>query len=107
MKPKAKKVTKDTKKKAKDGDKPKTESKTEPKKKLRKQAEPKKNPINEGNKDLEEAASATSKANVTPKVQKSSISGKVIVSKTVIKDTKDDIQKAKKKVTCRSSKMSG
>ena len=41
LKPKAKKVTKDTKKKAKDGDKPKTESKTEPKKKLRKQAEPK------------------------------------------------------------------
>ena len=59
LKPKAKKVSKDTKKKAKDGDKPKTESMTEPKKKLRKQAEPKKNPINEGNKDLEEAASAT------------------------------------------------
>ena len=37
LKPKAKKVTKDTKKKAKDGDKPKTE----PKKKPRKQAEPK------------------------------------------------------------------
>ena len=35
-----------------------------------------------------------------PKVEKSSISGKVIVSKTVIKDTKDDAQKAKKKVTC-------
>ena len=100
-------MTEDTKKKAKDGDKPKTVSKTEPKKKLRKQAEPKKNPTNEGNKDLEEAASATSKANVMPKVEKSSISGKVIVSKTVIKDTKDDAQKAKKKVTCRSSKMSG
>ena len=41
-----------------------------------------------------------------PKVEKSSISGKVIVSKTLIKDTKDDAQKAKKKVTC-SSKMSG
>ena len=107
MKPKAKKVTKDTKKKAKDGDKPKTVSKTEPKKKPRKEAEPKKIPTNEGNKDLEEAASATSKANVMPKVEKSSISGKVIVRKTIIKDTKDDTQKAKKKVTCRSSKMSG
>ena len=43
LKPKPKKVTKDTKKKkANDDDKPKTESKTEPKKKLRKQAEPKK-----------------------------------------------------------------
>ena len=42
-----------------------------------------------------------------PKVEKSSISGKVIVRKTIIKDTKDDTQKAKKKVTCRSSKMSG
>ena len=37
-------------------------------------------------------------------MEKSSISGKVIVSKTVIKDTKDDTQKAKKKVTCRSSR---
>ena len=67
MRPKAKKVTEDTKKKAKDGDKPKTESKAEPKKKLRKQAEPKMNPINEGDKDLEEATSATSKANVGQK----------------------------------------
>ena len=107
MKPKAKKVTEDTKEKAKDGDKPKTVSKTEPKKKPRKQAEPKKIPTNEGNKDLEEAASATSKANVMPKVEKSSISGKVIVRKTIIKDTKDYTQRAKKKVTYRSSKMSG
>ena len=75
--------------------------KAEPKKKPRNQAEPKKN---EGNKDLEEAASATSKANVMPKVEKSSISGKVIVRKTVIKDTKDDTQKTKKKITCRSSR---
>ena len=40
------------------------------------------------------------------KVEKSSISGKVIVSKTVIKNKKDDAKKAKNKVTCRSSKMS-
>ena len=96
---KKKALTEDTKKKAKDDDKPKTE----PKKKLRNQAKPKKN---EGNKDLEEAASATSKANVMPKVEKSSISGKVIVRKTVIKDTKDDTQKTKKKITCRSSRKS-
>ena len=97
-------MTEDTKKKkANDDDKPKTESKTEPKKKLRKQAEPKRNPLHEVNKDLEEGASA----NVTPKVERSSISGKVIVRKTVIKDTKDDTQKAKKKVTCQSSKMPG
>ena len=81
----------------------KTKSKTEPNKKLRKQAEPKKNPLHEGNKDLEEGASA----NVMPKVERSSISGKVIVRKTIIKDTKDDTQKAKKKVTCQSSKMPG
>ena len=31
----------------------------------------------------------------------------MIVSKTVLKDKKDDAQKPKKKVTCRSSKMSG
>ena len=37
-------------------------------------------------------------------MEKSSISGKVIVSKTVIKDTKDDAQKTKKKITCRSSR---
>ena len=96
---KKKALTEDTKKKAKDDDKPKTK----PKKKLRKQAKPKKN---EGNKDLEEAASATSKANVTPRVEKYSISGKVVVSKTVIKDMKDDAQKTKKKITCRSSRKS-
>ena len=39
-------------------------------------------------------------------MEKSSISGKVIVSKTVIKDTKDDAQKTKKKITCRSSRKS-
>ena len=37
-------------------------------------------------------------------MEKSSISGKVIVSKTVVKDTKDDAQKTKKKITCRSSR---
>ena len=40
------------------------------------------------------------------KWRKSSISVKVIVSKTVIKDTKDDAQKTKKKITCRSSRKS-
>ena len=90
LKPKAKKVTEDTKKKAKDGDKLKTEPKTEPKKKPRKQAEPKRKPRKEGNKDLEQAAAATPKAQGTPKVERSSISGKIIVGKTVIKDKKDD-----------------
>ena len=90
LKPKPKKVTEDTKKKANDVDKPKTESKTEPKKKPRKQAEPQKKILYvRGNKDLEEGTSA----NVMPKVERSSISGKVIVRKTVIKDTKDDTTK--------------